>query len=379
MTSHSVGTAFLQSSSAGSPDPILLEAEETTIGRDPSCQVVLSDASGVSRRHVTIRHRGQVFAIADLGSSNGTFVNGQRLQAEQFLKSGDRIQLSAQGPEFTFVDPAAKNVPAATQIDFPSNNSSGNAAPPTVIGTPISPANPARLTNPQPIQTPQPHTPQLHTPQLHTPQLHTPQLHTPPASGGILKWALIGGGVVIGGIGLLIVLRISTVLLGGGLGTRSNNQPSNQPNNQPASPQQPTSQQPSKTSTPQAPSTSEPQASSSATPDVEESFVCDSPEQKACTSDTRSLTRNSTIAFTVFYKKPLDTSTKFRPSVDYTSPQGEQKHIDLPSQNFNSVVQYVTVPLGKPDGGWRSGTYQLSLEAKNAAGGTTRTQTVTIR
>ena len=49
------------------------------IGRDPECQLRLS-GKGVSRRHVEIRRQGPSFALKDLGSTNGTFLNGQRSQ-----------------------------------------------------------------------------------------------------------------------------------------------------------------------------------------------------------------------------------------------------------------------------------------------------------
>ncbi len=69
------------------------------IGRTLENDVVLQDA-GVSRRHVRISDRLGRFYVQDLGSSNGTLVNDQRLSGEQELRDGDRISL---GPvEFLF-------------------------------------------------------------------------------------------------------------------------------------------------------------------------------------------------------------------------------------------------------------------------------------
>ncbi len=74
------------------------------IGRDRSvCQIVLDTAQGVSRRHAEIRpDNGGFWCVSDLGSSNGTYVNGQRLQSVYRLQSGDRLQLGQQGAEFVF-------------------------------------------------------------------------------------------------------------------------------------------------------------------------------------------------------------------------------------------------------------------------------------
>jgi len=50
---------------------------------------------GVSRRHVEIRHQGFLTYVIDLGSSNGTWLNGQRLihSKERLLRNGDELQL----------------------------------------------------------------------------------------------------------------------------------------------------------------------------------------------------------------------------------------------------------------------------------------------
>ncbi|MFZ5444721.1 MAG: FHA domain-containing protein [Myxococcota bacterium] len=64
------------------------------IGRTAECDVILYEA-GVSRKHARISVEGAGFFIEDLGSSNGTKVNGQALSARQELKDGDSI---AMGP-----------------------------------------------------------------------------------------------------------------------------------------------------------------------------------------------------------------------------------------------------------------------------------------
>ena len=62
-----------------------------TIGRE-GCDVNLMDPE-VSRRHAAIRDQGGSLAIEDLGSTNGTFVNGVKIVAITALKHGDEVRL----------------------------------------------------------------------------------------------------------------------------------------------------------------------------------------------------------------------------------------------------------------------------------------------
>lgn len=61
------------------------------IGRAPECGLVLKDTQ-VSRRHARLQARGGVLVLTDLGSTNGTRVNGHRV-TEVVLGIGDRIQI----------------------------------------------------------------------------------------------------------------------------------------------------------------------------------------------------------------------------------------------------------------------------------------------
>ncbi|HYO60003.1 MAG TPA: adenylate/guanylate cyclase domain-containing protein [Archangium sp.] len=67
--------------------------ELTTLGRHPSNTLRLVDRE-VSKEHATIERMGRDFILRDLGSSNGTFVNGRRV-AELRLRDGDEISLGA--------------------------------------------------------------------------------------------------------------------------------------------------------------------------------------------------------------------------------------------------------------------------------------------
>jgi len=61
------------------------------LGRDSSSTIQIHDTE-VSRQHAELRRSGRHFTISDLGSSNGTFVNGQRIRRHS-LSSGDQVQI----------------------------------------------------------------------------------------------------------------------------------------------------------------------------------------------------------------------------------------------------------------------------------------------
>ncbi len=76
---------------AGEHGVSLAERERALIGRAGSCDIVVPDPS-VSRRHAEVAREGGRFYIKDLGSTNGTFVNGRRV-SRQLLADGDLIGL----------------------------------------------------------------------------------------------------------------------------------------------------------------------------------------------------------------------------------------------------------------------------------------------
>ncbi|MGH8477142.1 MAG: FHA domain-containing protein [Methylococcales bacterium] len=69
-------------------------AREIVIGRSADCDVII-DSPVVSGRHASLSPETKGWVLRDLGSTNGTFVNGQRLLRPVFLKQGDRIAIAA--------------------------------------------------------------------------------------------------------------------------------------------------------------------------------------------------------------------------------------------------------------------------------------------
>lgn len=67
-------------------------ADEITVGRAPGCGVVLTDDTFVSQVHARVFRRGREIWVEDLGSTNGTVVNGERVTRATKVGRGDTIQ-----------------------------------------------------------------------------------------------------------------------------------------------------------------------------------------------------------------------------------------------------------------------------------------------
>ncbi len=72
---------------------VQIGTEPLVIGRLPECGVVLAD-SNVSRRHAELRRAGDSVVLTDLGSTNGTRVNGAPVR-ERVLVSGDEVSVGS--------------------------------------------------------------------------------------------------------------------------------------------------------------------------------------------------------------------------------------------------------------------------------------------
>lgn len=66
--------------------------DELTVGRGGGCGIVLTADEFVSTVHARVFRRGEDLLVEDLGSRNGTFVNGERVAAPTRVKRGDRVQ-----------------------------------------------------------------------------------------------------------------------------------------------------------------------------------------------------------------------------------------------------------------------------------------------
>ena len=73
---------------------MVVGAEGATLGRSRECDVVLSDPN-VSRRHAEVRPRGGSWVLRDLGSTNGSRVNGRLIEGPEVLKPGDEVEVGS--------------------------------------------------------------------------------------------------------------------------------------------------------------------------------------------------------------------------------------------------------------------------------------------
>jgi len=127
---------------AGKEHPIQPGA---TIGRE-GCDIVLADPE-ISRRHATMRRLDNGVAVEDFGSTNGTYVNGDRVSGVRELKEGDEVRfgntvwrLETVGGATQAAPPAAVASPAVTQAPPPQQ---AQAPPPPPPPAPVAAAAPA--------------------------------------------------------------------------------------------------------------------------------------------------------------------------------------------------------------------------------------------
>lgn len=133
-----------------------LQKSEIYIGRDPSNDLVISDAE-VSRKHARLIWQAGGYILEDLGSTNGTFVNGQRLLGPHGLRPGEVIQL---GENVSLVyealyDPNATRLSAAAAYPPPGTPAPSQSAPPPPLDQPLysMPAYPLREEVPPTLET----------------------------------------------------------------------------------------------------------------------------------------------------------------------------------------------------------------------------------
>jgi hypothetical protein len=113
--------------------------------------VAINDAE-ISRKHSRLSFQGGKYVLEDLGSTNGTFVNGQRLSGPVVLKPGDVVSL---GEQIVLMYDAINMDPGATMAS--SRKAVQAAMPPPPIQSPVysspqgSPIAPVKKTNTTPI------------------------------------------------------------------------------------------------------------------------------------------------------------------------------------------------------------------------------------
>jgi len=160
-----------------------LSKSEIYIGRDVSNDIAVNDPE-ISRKHARLTLQGDTFVVEDLGSTNGTFVDAQRLMGPHVLRTGELIMF---GENVGMVYEAVAYDPNATVV-------AAGQAP-----------------QPPPTETPQPYAapsaPPVYAQQVPARQ---PEVYAPPPKkrGGCTRWLLAGCGCVV------VVLCLAVVALG---------------------------------------------------------------------------------------------------------------------------------------------------------------------
>src|SRR5260370_11320734 len=90
----------------GKTSTLVLDRDRFTLGRASTNELCYADDAGLSRQHLALERRGDLWSIRDLGSKNGTFVNGVRITNPQTLGPNDRITAGHLTMEFANRTPA---------------------------------------------------------------------------------------------------------------------------------------------------------------------------------------------------------------------------------------------------------------------------------
>jgi putative serine protease PepD len=200
-------------SGAGAGKTVPVEGTEFTIGREAGVDLVLADGKA-SRRHAALRALPDGRAtLYDLGSSNGTFVNGQRIQST-LLQGGEQIQI---GDTVLVTDGA----PTARSQPVPAGAAAAVAQPPAVSPEPTPPTEPLTPATP-PLEPPRGFTPPSPQPVVERPS------RTQSAIQRIMLQRAVNRATVIGIVAIVLVVIVGGLaafgVFSGGSSTLSNAQ-----------------------------------------------------------------------------------------------------------------------------------------------------------
>lgn len=177
-----------------------LTGHELTVGRDVDNEVTINDVE-VSRHHARLVRSGDTFTIQDLGSTNGTFINEQRISGMMPLQSGDSVRMGDNVFLLFEVERILdQTAPSSSHLEAPSPNPQ-----------PAAPQAQAPMQRPTP--TPQRPAPQRATPQpMQRPQQYagmTPESPEEITEGINWRWVGIGCGAIL----ILFACAIITFLI----------------------------------------------------------------------------------------------------------------------------------------------------------------------
>jgi pSer/pThr/pTyr-binding forkhead associated (FHA) protein len=118
-----------------------LNRNEISIGRDISNDFVINDAE-VSRRHAQLTIEGDRYKIEDLNSTNGTYIDGQRLIGPHLMAIGEIIMFGDNVGVVFDGEPATPDLAVPSTVDLGSTPVSAIPAPAESLAQPVTPPQP---------------------------------------------------------------------------------------------------------------------------------------------------------------------------------------------------------------------------------------------
>ncbi len=202
--------SFLVRSGGLAGQRLSVKTPVVNIGRADYNDLVVPDPS-VSTSHAKLQRREGVWVLADLDSTNGTFVDGEQVKGEAPLAPGATVRLGDVQLVFEPSDDALSiakgggtqmlRTPHSTALNAPPRPASPPSQPPASPSrpppSPASPASPAPGAKPAPPLRPQPPTPSRPGPRPKRPAAQQPPPKKGKGCGGSAAALVVGGGAIV--------------------------------------------------------------------------------------------------------------------------------------------------------------------------------------
>lgn len=123
------GRAYLMTNLMDGRSQTLAQSQHIwTIGRDSQRVIIPIRDKRMSRRHAAIHYCDQEFRLVDMGSTNGSFVNGERIRQQFSLRDGDRVRLGSMTFSF-FIGQDWQQLPQVPESDIQQIENTQPASP----------------------------------------------------------------------------------------------------------------------------------------------------------------------------------------------------------------------------------------------------------
>ena len=112
-------SVYLEARKPGGSEILPLAGERATVGTSPSNDLVVTGDPAVSHVHAVLERIASSWFVRDMGSRNGTYVNGERIIGDRALHHGDEIRLGNTRLFYRSEDPAGRIVTATEAAERP--------------------------------------------------------------------------------------------------------------------------------------------------------------------------------------------------------------------------------------------------------------------